>query len=273
MKKIAVTCDIEQIAHAQKCNYYVNSEYLEYVRRCGCIPFIVAEAMSVEDIANIMDGLLLTGGRDVNPISYNMDLEQHGSTGSCIARDNFEKKLYRAFVARGKPVFGICRGWQMIAIMQKMRLRQEVHNITGVHVLHNQGAVDIDGTNPVHITLNQGLLTQIMGNDKIPVNSFHHQGVVLTGDIGKFVQKHDNMRGFALSNEKTPVVEAGLFDVESLIPGVNVRVGGVQYHPERLVRSTKSNLHTRFFRYVMGLMTLDVNNNLVDVNADNNQTV
>lgn len=273
MKKIAVTCDIEQIAHIQKCNYYVNSEYLEFVRRAGCTPFIVADAMDVDDIATMMDGLLLTGGRDLNPISYNADLEQNGSTGSCLARDNFEKKLYRAFVARGKPVFGICRGWQVIAVMNKMRLCQEVHHVSGNHVLHNQAAVEIDGTNPVHITLNQGLMTPIMGQDKVPVNSFHHQGVVIRSEIGKFVQKYENLVGFALSNDKTPVVEAGVFEVDTLIPNVSIKVGGVQYHPERLIRNTKSQLHLRFFRYIMGLMKLDGQNNLVDVNVDNNQTV
>jgi gamma-glutamyl-gamma-aminobutyrate hydrolase PuuD len=258
--KIAVTSEMEYLGKPQMQRHFVNEDYLEYVRAADMSPFAVATGMNVNAVADDMDGLLLTGGKDIHPLLYNEDLEAYGAQKCNLTRDLFEKNLYRAFLSRAKPIFGICRGFQLIGILAgDLSLIQDINKYKEVTVTHNQNGPEIMGDNPVHIMVNRGLIRALIGREILPVNSFHHQGFMMMGKVGPnaWLKQSDNVLGWSRSNDKAKVLEALLLQLPSQEQNgeSDTFVGGVQYHPERMMRRNNADRarHLKLFRYVMGL--------------------
>jgi len=259
--KIAVTCEIEN-PEKESPKYGINKNYLEFVRDAGYLPFVVGNEIPEDVIAREFDGLLLVGGRDISPIMVGRDLEQDGSQRCNIERDMYEKSLYRAFIRRKKPVFGICRGFQMICILNKFKLFQEINRLKGIRINHNQGSVDIGGSTPTHFVQLYGKLREITyGSDAegiLSVNSFHHQGVAIDERTSRRLSQNINCIGWAESRDKEcPLLEALIIRVSSslVVDWENkedilndIVVGGVQWHPERLPMNKK---HIKIFQAVM----------------------
>ncbi len=82
-------------------------------------------AVTVDDYARELDGLLLMGGSDVCPESYGEAALRPEWSGDRV-RDDYEMALLRAFVAEGKPVLGVCRGAQIINVAQGGTLYQDI---------------------------------------------------------------------------------------------------------------------------------------------------
>lgn len=255
MKNIAVTCEMGYMSNPQKAKVMCNTDYLDFVKLAGASPYIVSEGMNPDNIADSMDGLLLTGGKDISPLLYGEDLEYNGATNCNIVRDMFEKRLYNEFLARNKPVFGICRGFQLIGIFNKLRMSQDIHKYKEVHIQHSQGAKEICGTNPVHSMECRGVVKQLMGS-VVGINSFHHQGFMMMDKthVHSWIRSHPEVIGWSRSNDKGKILEALMLrkvdenDVVTLI-------GGVQYHPERMIRAKNDvSKHTALFEYTMGMM-------------------
>ncbi len=260
MKRIAVTCEMEYMGKPQMTRAMCNMDYVNFVVAAGASPFIVCPEMDVEAIADSMDGLLLSGGKDINPLLYGEDLDYQGATNCNIVRDVFEKQLYYAFLRRAKPIFGICRGFQLIGIFNGFTLLQEINKYKDVTIAHSQGGKEITGDNPVHKMTNRGILRQLMGK-VIPINSFHHQGFMMKGKTrkGDWIREDDSVLGWSRSNEEAKMLEAIMLTLPSHEDGPNnTLVGGVQYHPERMLRSgIRIEEHLAPFQYVMGLLDDD----------------
>jgi putative glutamine amidotransferase len=87
---------------------------------------IVARSeLNLHDYAAALDGLVLQGGVDVAPQSYG-EIAQHPDWAGDQARDRYEIELVEAFVKAGKPVFGICRGLQLLNVMFGGTLVQDI---------------------------------------------------------------------------------------------------------------------------------------------------
>ncbi len=149
------------------------------------------------------DGLLLPGGGDLDPALYGQEL--CGCEPPDAERDAKEMALCRRFLAEKRPVFGICRGAQVIAVALGGTLKQHVENHSRLP----------NGADRLHEVRCAGLLTRFYG-PSCTVNSSHHQAV---GDMP------ENCRILQLSTDG--VVEA--FCHETL------PVLAVQWHPERLL--------------------------------------
>ncbi len=150
--------------------------------------------------------LLLPGGGDIDPALYGQPLA--GSVGIDAVRDKREAELTEKFVKAGRPVFGICRGVQMINVFFGGTLRQDIpgHNqIEGKDRLHGSHTVD-------------PLLISLYG-ESFTVNSSHHQAVDRLGMGLKAVQWASDGTVEAVRHETLPVF-------------------GVQWHPERLREPT-----------------------------------
>jgi len=101
--------------------------YMNGIKEAGAIPVILPLASDIEDAFEIFercDGLLMTGGHDVSPSLYKEPQKENCGV-SCNDRDLLESALYAAALAQDKPVLGICRGIQLINVLQGGTLYHE----------------------------------------------------------------------------------------------------------------------------------------------------
>ena len=260
--RIAISCEMDYLGNPQMMRSICNMDYVEYVKHAGYNPFIVCVGMDVNTIADEMDGLLLSGGKDIHPLMYGEDLAWVGAKKCNLVRDTFERDLYYAFIKAGKPVFGICRGFQLICILaagDNLRMTQDINRLKTVSRHHQQGDLDITGENPAHIIECRGVLEKLVGK-ALPANSFHHQGFVMdnkTGN-GSWIRQCEDIFCWARSQDIAKILEAfGMF-ISNENGDDDVKVAGVQYHPERMMRREKDReKHLKLFQYTMGTLECD----------------
>ena len=178
--------------------------YARSLERYGAVMVLDGGCGNAEQLAERMDGLLLSGGGDIHP-SYYGDPRTIQLHAVDLKRDAREWELMRQFCARKKPVFGICRGIQLIDVFFGGTLFRHL----GTAYLH-------DGTIHNVVTSEDSILRPILG-EILPVNSYHHQAIRTLGD---------GLRVAAVS-EADGVIEA--------IEHETLPVLAVQWHPERMV--------------------------------------
>jgi putative glutamine amidotransferase len=156
---------------------YVNEYYIDAVTDGGGIPLILPvtdDAGIVSGMLSVVDGLILSGGADVNPLSYGE--EPHPSLEMVMPRrDAFESELLKLATEQKMPVLGICRGEQFINVYFGGTLYQDIHDMTDSNVKHRQLGNRELGTHTVDIKKDSWLY-KVLGN-KVVTNSFHHQAV------------------------------------------------------------------------------------------------
>ena len=129
------------------------------------------EKNNTEDIYKC-DGFVLTGGVDVHPSFYNGKTDYNNSPGSFQPeRDRFEEKIYRYSQLNNLPVLAICRGMQLINVLEGGKLIQDLDN---GNARHRKEESDKEHT---IIAENNTLLHQIAGSFSGQVNSAHHQAI------------------------------------------------------------------------------------------------
>ncbi len=192
--------------------------YLDAIRRHGGDP-IPLDAGSPEAAAggvlDSMDGLLLTGGGDIDPARYRQANE--GSREIDAARDALEARAWEAAARRGVPVLGICRGLQAINVFAGGSLLQHVDGHEGP-----SWGTGSPATHPIDVVAGTRL-AELLGSgtaEPLVVNAYHHQGV----------RAHNLAPGLVAAawadSSAGPLVEG----LEA--PGSRFVVG-VQCHPER----------------------------------------
>lgn len=196
--------------------YTVNQTYVEAVLAHGGLPVGLFQARKEEAAEYLegVEGLLIPGGIDVAPLLYGEETSRD-VTMICKALDDFEIELVLQAAKRKKPVFGICRGIQLINVAFGGSLVQDVEHYYKSEICHRQ-AVGI-GEQLVHsAAVKKGsMLHGIFGSEKIHVNSYHHQSVLRLGE---------GLTATAFAPDG--VVEA--------IEHENGRIFAVQCHPEYL---------------------------------------
>lgn len=145
----------------------------------GALPVLLpADEASVEapdDLLDLLDALVLSGGADLDPASYGA--EPHESTkGYKAERDRFEIALAQRALERDMPVLGICRGMQLLNVACGGTLEQNLAN-SDLH-MHTPGQFsDHD------VRLEPGsLAARVMGAERVSARSHHHQGIDRLGD-------------------------------------------------------------------------------------------
>jgi len=156
----------------------VNVAYVSSVLRAGGLPLVLSPLVPAEltgPLADTLDGLLLTGGEDVDPALYGE--APHAALGDVDPRrDRLEAGLVHAARERGVPVLGICRGIQLINAAMGGTLWQDLATQRTDAMAHNQQAGRTARTHPV--TTVAGTRVAAAARDgTFEVNSFHHQAI------------------------------------------------------------------------------------------------
>ena len=156
---------------------YVNKDYVDAVIRAGGVPLIIPFSVDKEVIisqAQLIDGLILSGGQDINPYNYGQEPSQ--KIGEFFPeRDIYEMILLEESKKRDIPILGICRGFQLINIAAGGTLYQDLSLIPGNILKHNQVSNPTLKTHKIEIKENS-FISSIFGKETM-VNSFHHQAI------------------------------------------------------------------------------------------------
>lgn len=204
---------------------YMKSKYVKSLQRAGAaVRWIELEntAKAVEEALEC-DALLLSGGADIEPSLYGREREGKCGKPNEI-RDKNEFEIFRAFAKTGKPILGICRGFQLINVACGGTLHQEIGDIKKCR--HSDFLKRAKSIHSVKIT--QGTkLHKIFLKEETGVNSLHHQAIENLGEslVVSAVSEDGFVEGIELRNHPFCVA--------------------VQWHPEHLSR--KNTLHQKLF--------------------------
>lgn len=207
-------------------------DYVEGVAEAGGIPIVlppIGERRAAEVIVGGLDGLLLSGGSDLHPRFYGEEpIPELGVT--IPERDAFEMALVGEALRRGIPVFGICRGLQVLNVALGGTLYQDLPSQYDGEVLgHRQQTPKTQPTHEVEISGNT-CVGGIVEREVLKVNSYHHQGIKdLAGGLAVAARSSDGI---------IEAIEARDFSEGWIV--------GVQWHAEAM--RSESPVQREFFR-------------------------
>lgn len=203
-------------------HYGLGRAYVQAVERAGGIPILIPpqpDTASLREISARIDGLLLPGGGDVDPILYGEErLPACGEPEP--ERDTLEIALAQLALQRQQPIFGICRGMQVLNIAAGGTLYQDIATQRAdapPHTTHDyEGKRDVR-SHAIAIQPDT-LLADIVGATHHEVNSFHHQAVKRPGDGVEIIAWADDGIAEALVLPAQPFALAVQFHPEELAP-------------------------------------------------------
>lgn len=183
--------------------------YLDAVTRSGGQPLLIPPGAADESLVELLDGLVIVGGADVDPASYGA-VPDPATEGAQPERDEHERRLILAALAEDLPTLGVCRGAQVMTTALGGTLHQHLPDLLD-HEEHRPQP-GIFGSTTISTT-SDSLVEHIMGAEA-KVLCHHHQG---------------------LANVAAPLVATGWSD-DGLVEAVELPsaswVLGVQWHPE-----------------------------------------
>ena len=201
----------------------MREDYVRSVEQSGAIPVVLPplQPEDAEPVLDRIDGLVLSGGVDVDPVLYGRT--PHPKLGRVDRRrDDFELALTRKALARDLPILAICRGQQLLNVAIGGTLIQDLPSESRGAVTHHAPGRRTRRSHPVEVA-SASRLGEVLGAGTLSVNSFHHQAIERLGH-GLVVSARCPGDG---------VIEG----VE--MPGRSFVVG-VQWHPESFWNETAS---------------------------------
>jgi len=214
--------DTARSSFAIKTLQYIEQSMAHWLMSGGALPVMVpspmggtaAHSVDVNAYAEWLDGLVLHGGADLWPGSYGEAPLQDAWCGDRI-RDEYEKALVHAFVKAGKPVFGVCRGLQLINVAFGGSLYQDISTQLPDSRTHRDGLAYDKHFHALKIVPKTRLSQLLTGANCYQVNSIHHQAIKQLAE-GFVAEAHCPDDG---------VIEA----IRHSGPGY---IAAVQWHPE-----------------------------------------
>lgn len=204
--------------------FHCPEPYVRRVEEAGGLPILLptTEPARVKGLLDLVDGVLLIGGDDVDPALYGE--KPHARLGSVDrARDAFEVEVARRAADSDLPAFGVCRGCQVMNVALGGSLIQDIPSVVKGPLAH---AGRYDSAHDVAV-VSGTRLHRVLRAKSVAVNSHHHQSVARPAE------------GFDVTARSTDgVVEA------AELPG-HAFFLGVQWHPERMPASIATR---RLFR-------------------------
>ena len=186
----------------------LNRNYAEMIAKAGGIPILAINDDVIAEYVELADGLLLSGGKDVATNLYGQE-KKFDNIFVDEARDIQEWKLLDAFVPTKKPIFGICRGVQVMNAYFGGTLIQDIPAQLGGE--HSKGV-----NHEIEIK-KDSILGKLYG-ESLLINSYHHQGL------------DEIAEGFIA----TAWADAGGHKMVEAIEHESLPYWSVQWHPERM---------------------------------------
>ncbi|HUF93818.1 MAG TPA: gamma-glutamyl-gamma-aminobutyrate hydrolase family protein [Candidatus Limnocylindria bacterium] len=158
---------------------YVNASYLRAVEGAGGIPVLLPPHLSEQARRALwerLDGVLLTGGGDIDPARFNEPAHPAVAEVSTL-RDALEIEVVERALDDGIPLLAICRGLQVLNVALGGTLYQDLLADKASHVAHRQKEPRDRATHAVKVMGEGTRLASIAGAPEIEVNSFHHQAI------------------------------------------------------------------------------------------------
>ena len=250
MKKILIPGDIS------KTQFFINQAYIDYIKNAGYMPIMAFSSMTdnhIKEALALCDGLLLPGGIDIDPIHYKE--ANYSCQGSNPQKDAFERGLLNSAIQANKPVFGICRGFQLMVREVLLHLPHLNDIFTyEQHISRHNGpnSVGISRKQKYHdVVVCKGALWKDGSSDKILqtewVNSMHHQALTIPDKklITKVKEKgKKSTTEINIYQEEIKILAYSDFGLTAkddyyIVEAADIDYGGaklrgVQWHPEEL---------------------------------------
>ncbi|GED67156.1 gamma-glutamyl-gamma-aminobutyrate hydrolase [Brevibacillus reuszeri] len=196
------------------------------IHRAGGIPVpipLIDEDEYIDSLLDRLDGLMFIGGSDVSPSLYGQPYKK-GLGHIDPARDKFELKLLDKAVKRNLPLFGICRGLQLLNVYFGGTLVQDIER--GYPTEINHAGFFAPKSNIAHkVKLSEEhMLYPCFGKEELAVNSFHHQMIDKLGD----------------GLEAAAISEDGI--IEAIVHKQYPFLVAVQWHPEMMFETEQEQL-------------------------------
>lgn len=209
--------------------------YFQAVLKAKGVPVLIPVMTDIEALSTIIeniDGLILSGGGDINPLFFGEEPLRALGDGDSV-RDTYDLLLLRLAINRGLPVFGICRGHQVLNLAMGGTLAQDIYSqLKGDLIRHSQQFPKDQPSHTVRLTAESSRLSEIFkGKDKLFVNSIHHQAVKEVAP--EFIETAIAPDGVneAMEHPEYPLL-------------------GVQWHPEVLAVHEKEDMLELFKHHV-----------------------
>ena len=208
--------------------------YIRGLEEAGAVPVILPMNVSetvLKQIADYFDGFLFSGGADLDPEWYGQVKTEHCGE-ICEARDKMEAYIFReAVLNQNKPALGICRGIQLFNALLGGSLYQDLPAEFSNEINHRQKPPYNVRVHSVRL-LPRSPLGELVGKERIEVNSHHHQAI----------------NALAEGLEIMAIADDGL--AEAVYMPARPYVWGVQWHPELLPNDDEvsGKLFTSFVR-------------------------
>jgi putative glutamine amidotransferase len=206
--------------------------YAARVSDAGGLPLVLSRppGQAIDTVAEVLtlaDGLLLTGGGDVDPASYGADRENVVDPDA--AADEWELALIAAARERSLPTLAICRGAQLLAIAHGGRLAQRLSAGDGHGELDALTPDEIlSARHPIELAAGSRV-RRALGNGPVAVNTIHHHEIA---DAGRL--------------EVTATSPGGV--IEAVEPRSEWPCVGVQWHPEKMHEPEQTGLFAQLVR-------------------------
>lgn len=226
-KRIGITCSEE--LQNDKYVHFINHDYLHGIIEAGGVP-VLLPPIPIEDIEmqiESIDGLMVIGGCDVNPLVYNQNPQPLlGETD--YPRDLYEIALIKKCAEKKLPIFGVCRGLQVINVAFGGTLYQDLSYAPQKTFLHSQKERKECASHTMQIE--KGSFLYPIFQEKGYVNSFHHQAIDQLGE---------NLKAVAWSDDQ--IIEA--------IEHTSLPITAVQFHPEGMC-ATDTKMQNIFNQFI-----------------------
>jgi putative glutamine amidotransferase len=202
--------------------YLLPRSYIRSIQRAGGLALMLppdeATERDPDQLLDLIDGLILAGGADIDPGSYG-EASHPETRGTVPERDEFELALARRAIERDLPLLGICRGMQLMNVATGGTLLQHLPESHGHHE-HRRNPGTFDGADHDVRLDEDSLAARATGEVVHPTKSHHHQGI---DRLGAGLE----VTGWSLIDDLPEAVE---------MPERRFALG-VQWHPEADERS------------------------------------
>ena len=203
---------------------YVEQSIAHWIMSTGALAVMVPSPtgatqrgdVTLDHYAAWLDALVLHGGADVSPLSYGEQPLQEKWSGDRV-RDDYEIALIAAFERHGKPVFGVCRGLQLMNVACGGTLFQDIETQVPKSLRHRDAAIYDQNFHSVEIVPGSRLASLYPQAHRVTVNSIHHQAI------------KDLAPGFAVEAVSN---EDGLVEAIRRSDSAKSYLAAVQWHPE-----------------------------------------